>query len=76
MNPRSRPFSRRSPQENGLDLFQKLGPKRIGRPFGEKSLRARRLGEFPAARFFASRQTLMPEGDQPHFHVDESRPHG
>jgi hypothetical protein len=30
----------------------------------------------PAARFLTSRQTLMPERDQPHFHVDESRPHG
>ena len=30
----------------------------------------------PAASSLTSRQTLMPERDQPHFHVDESRPHG
>ena len=28
----------------------------------------------PAARFFGSRQTLMPEREQPHFHVTESKP--
>src|SRR5215469_8322850 len=30
----------------------------------------------PAASSLTSRQTLMPERDQPHFHVEESRPHG
>ena len=28
----------------------------------------------PAARFFDSCQALMPERDQPHFHIDQSRP--
>jgi hypothetical protein len=30
----------------------------------------------PAPRFFTSRQTLMPERDQPHFYVDGSKHHG
>jgi hypothetical protein len=37
------------------------------------SLFVRVREQCPGARFFASRQTLMPEREQPHFHVDESR---